>query len=308
MEVSERIRKNKPDISDSSVKTYTSVITNLAKKMGTEPKKLTSKKVLEFLKDTPPNKRKSLLASMIVYMGETKGNGVDDLRKVMMDDIASYNSSLKDQSKSEKDKDNWIEWGDVVKLFKERWKHDGKLFKKNQLSKNETRLLQELLLLAIYTLIPPRRSEDYCAFKLRDVDEDKDNYMDERGFVFNTYKTAKKYGKQIVKIPKRLRDMVEDLKGIEGWGDWLLRDTRGGHMTPSKLTSYLNGLFGKKVGSSMLRKSFLSNRYKNIPALRDIEQVSSDMGNSLNVALTNYVKKDEKKGKKGKEVEKEKED
>jgi hypothetical protein len=304
MEVAERIRKNKPDISDSSVKTYTSIITNLSKRMGVQPPQLlkSSKKVLDYLKDTPPNRRKGILAAVIVYHG-TSGGSVEDLRKVMMDDISAYNAELKDQNKTERDEDNWIEWPSVVSLFKERWKHDSKLLQKGHLTKTEARQLQELVLLAIYTLIPPRRSEDYCQFKLRDVDEEKDNFMDASGFVFNTYKTAKKYGKQTVKIPKRLRDMIEALKRREDWGDYLLRDTRGNKTTPSKLTQYLNGIFGKKVGSSLLRKSFLTHKYRNIPALKDIDQVGNDMGNSLGVQLSNYVKRDENKkekdGKKG---------
>jgi hypothetical protein len=292
MEIAERIRHNKPDIADSSVKTYASVINNLAKKMGKDVSWLTkhTKSVLTFLKDMKPSSRKTILASLIVYMG-TKGSGIEDLRKQMMDDISSYNADLKNQSRSDKDKENWIEWGDVLGLFKARWKHDSHLLTQAKLSKPDQTRLMELVLLAVYTLIPPRRSEDYCQFKLRDIDKEKDNYMDDSGFVFTTYKTAKKYGKQVVKIPKKLRQIITAVSNRDDWGDYLLKDTRGGRVTPAKLTAYMNHIFGKKVSSSLLRKSFLSTKYKNIPALKELDQVSSDMGNSLGVALTNYVKK-----------------
>ena len=57
----------------------------------------------------------------------------------------------------------------------------------------------------------------------------------------------------------------------------------------------LNKIFGKKVSSTLLRKSFLSSKYKNIPLLKDIEDTSNAMGNSLNIALTNYVKPTKRK-------------
>ena len=296
MDVAERIRKHKPDITQSSVKTYTSVITNLAKKMDKTPDYLLQnpKKVMEFLKDVAPQRRKTILASMIVFIGdkgETKGAGaIGDLREMMMNDITVYNDEQKKQNKSEKEEENWIDWADVVKIFKDKWKHDHHLLSKSSLTREEKKRLMDLLLMAVYTLIPPRRSEDFTEFKVYDVDEDADNYMGDKGFVFSKYKTSKKYGKQVVTIPKRLRTIVSAIEKRDDWGKYLLQDTYGNKLTSPKITTALNKIFGKRVSSTLLRKSFLSTKYKNIPLLEDIQETSNAMGNSLGVALSNYVK------------------
>ena len=52
-----------------------------------------------------------------------------------------------------------------------------------------------LLLMSGQGGLPPRRSLDYTAFKLDDISQ-KDNYMDGKYFVFNTFKTAKSAGQQ----------------------------------------------------------------------------------------------------------------
>ena len=53
--------------------------------------------------------------------------------------------------------------------------------------------LQNFVLLSVTSglFIPPRRSLDYCAFKLRGVDHEKDNYMEKRNFVFNSLQDCK---------------------------------------------------------------------------------------------------------------------
>jgi hypothetical protein len=56
--------------------------------------------------------------------------------------------------------------------------------------------------------IPPRRSLDYCEFKIKNIDREKDNYLDKNKLIFNRYKTAKTYGQQSVDIPVQLRNIL----------------------------------------------------------------------------------------------------
>ena len=55
------------------------------------------------------------------------------------------------------------------------------------------------------------------------------------------------------------------------------------------ITRLLNKIFGKSVGSSLLRNMYLSNKYSNI--VEDLKNDVKDMGTSLEVALNNYIKK-----------------
>jgi hypothetical protein len=52
--------------------------------------------------------------------------------------------------------------------------------------------------------ILPRRNLDWIAIKINNIDKEKDNYIDKKNFVFNTYKTAKYKGKQLIPIPEMI--------------------------------------------------------------------------------------------------------
>jgi hypothetical protein len=90
------------------------------------------------------------------------------------------------------------------------------LLKINTLNKAQFNLLQSFILLSLYVLIPPRRSTDYTAFKIRNFDtspQSTDNYMinlnrskkKNSSFIFNTYKNSHKMGRQIIPISKNFR-------------------------------------------------------------------------------------------------------
>ena len=55
------------------------------------------------------------------------------------------------------------------------------------------------------------------------------------------------------------------------------------------MTRILNTVFGKSIGSSMLRNMYLSNKYSNI--VEDLKKDTTDMGTSVDIALSTYIKK-----------------
>jgi len=56
------------------------------------------------------------------------------------------------------------------------------------------------------------------------------------------------------------------------------------------ITRLLNTVFGKSIGSSMLRNMYLSNKYSNI--VEDLKKDTKNMGTSVGVALSTYIKED----------------
>ncbi len=56
----------------------------------------------------------------------------------------------------------------------------------------------------------------------------------------------------------------------------------------------INAIFGgKKVGINNLRHQYLTDKYKDIPLLKEMEQTAYDMGKTNNIkGLLKYVKKD----------------
>ena len=59
----------------------------------------------------------------------------------------------------------------------------------------------------------------------------------------------------------------------------------------TQMTKILNSIFGGlKIGSSMLRNMYLTNKYSGM--MKELKNDVKDMSTSVNVALNNYIKKD----------------
>lgn len=109
--------------------------------------------------------------------------------------------------------------------------------------------------------IPPRRSLDYCEFKIKNINKDVDNYLDKNKLVFNRYKTAKTYGQQTIDIPIQLKNIITKWSKINPT-DYLLIDTNGNKLNSVKLNQRFNSIFGgKKIATNQMRHTFLSGKY-----------------------------------------------
>ena len=156
---------------------------------------------------------------------------------------------------------------------------------------------QDYLILSLYTLQPPRRSKDYIYMKVIDKYNEElskeFNYYDGYKFYFNIYKTRGKYGEVILEVSKELKKIIDTyIKNNKINNDeYLLTDKNNNNLTKNTntMTGILNRIFKDKVGSSMLRRSFLTNKYGN---LRDELQADTNaMSTSTEVANSNYIKK-----------------
>jgi hypothetical protein len=156
---------------------------------------------------------------------------------------------------------------------------------------------QEYLILSLYTLIPPRRNMDYQKMKyIKDFSPELSkefNYYNGEIFFFNAYKTRSKYELQQIKVPDELKQILDfhiksnDIK----FDDFILRDFKNGTELKrgNEMTLILNRIFKSKVGASMLRRSFLTNKYGNMSD--DLKNDTILMSTSVSVANSNYIKK-----------------
>jgi len=196
-------------------------------------------------------------------------------------DADKYNAEQRKQKKTDTQKENWISQEEVMNIYRQLEKDTRHLFSKASLSQNELQRLQDYVILSVYTLIPPRRLVDYTAFKLREVNPEVDNYMKGNTFVFNNYKTKNKYGKQDVKIPVRLRNIIQKWARKHS-NDYLLFSEKGTPLPQSRLTQKLNRIFGKNISVNMLRHIFISEKVLDaVPALQKLEGIAEDMGHSV---------------------------
>lgn len=292
--LNEKILEQRPNLSANTVKTYSSIIRNLYLKFvegDSIPKTIKTEtivdfynknpsKVLDKLKDVPFNKRKTVLAALVALLGKDS-NSAEQYRSQMIEDADKYNAEQRKQKKTDTQQENWISQDEVMNVYRQLEKDTKHLFSKPSLKMSELQQLQNYIILSVYTLIPPRRLMDYTSFKLRNVDQSKDNYLKGNTFVFNNYKTKNKYGKQEVKIPVKLRNIIQKWAKKHD-NDYLLFSEKGTPLAQSRLTQKLNKIFGKNISVNMLRHIFISDNVLDMqPALQKLEQVAEDMGHSV---------------------------
>jgi len=293
--IKEQIKINRPNLSTSSVSSYYSILKNLYKKLGGDEEEFEKElfyktdKILKHLEEMPPKKRKTILSALVIFVDDEKVKS--EYRKLMMDDIKV--SKEEDISQKRDESKDWIDWNDVITIYNALKKDTYYLMKSKsaELTPKEMNLLQDYVLLSLYVLIAPRRSMDYIELKHRNYNKEEDNYIDfnKNKIYFNKYKTSKYYKTQVVDLPRDLKNVLK--KWFEfNQSDFVLIDTKANKLNQVKLNQRLNKIFDMKISVNALRHSYLTNKYGNIPALKEMLNTAEDMGHSLDQAFE-YVKK-----------------
>jgi hypothetical protein len=293
----EEITKRKPSLSSASLKAYVSTLKNLYYKVfpknDFDIKKFSqTKTILDFLKDTARPKRKTILASLMNVCSEDK---CDEYRKLMMEDSMFSAIDQKKQEKSETQKDNWIEMNQVKDIVKSNEEYFMDFLKMKSPTGEQIQRAQNYIILMLTTGeggCPPRRSIDWTLMKWKNFSKENDNVYDGKNFIFNVYKTKKYNGTQSFAVPKPLKKILDKwITKIPESVDYLLFDSNLNPLSNVKLNQRLVKIFGgKKIGTSMLRHIFVTDKYKDIPALNDMLETSEKMAHNLEQHLE-YIKK-----------------
>jgi len=199
--------------------------------------------------------------TLIDYYGKQLSASINEARKIAFS-----------ATKTQRQEENWIDWEDVLKRYEKLNRYvEGVLEEDTKQEimrdKNEREKVARVMLLALYVLIPPRRTLDYFEMFVDDADDNRQkNYYDRETneFVFNNYKTAKHGGQDRIKVPDDLKSVLE--RHIEFYdikkGEKLLRLSSGKPPTSASwVGTNLNILFGKKISVSMLRNIYLTGKY-----------------------------------------------
>jgi hypothetical protein len=124
-----------------------------------------------------------------------------------------------------------------------------------------------------------------------DMSDDKFNYLDidKKQFTFNNYKTNGKYNSVIVNIEDELMKVISLYLSNHPEKSKLKNKTYNIHFLKSfynediiksqEITRLLNKIFGKSIGSLLLRNMYLSNKYSGI--IENLKKDTTDMGTSL---------------------------
>jgi integrase len=280
MDLKDYIAKKK-DLSEGSIKTYFYSLRALHKKVfGDKPIEIhdfDSEKVYDFVKEHNP---KVTVAALYFITDNPMYN------ELMKDNIKKQLAETAKQLKTEKQETNWLETDEINKIYDKLEKQVPHLYKAGDLQE-----VQQFILLSLLggKFIEPRRAKDYFDFKIKNIDKDKDNYLEKGILHFNSFKTAKSHGHETITVPKPLMTILR--KWIKtNPTDYLLFDRNGNQLTAVTVNQRLNKLFGKQASINMLRHTYLQGKFgDDIDKVKDIKQTFKNMGSSINM-FENYVK------------------
>lgn len=302
MNIIETLKINRPSLSESSLKTYNSILYNLHFGLYDDervPKMkdfLNSKLIINYLKDKPIGSRKTILSALYVL---TK---LDVYKNAMLDDIKEYREETDKQEKTETQAENWATKDQIDGLLNKyklkanrayKYLHDS-MYNKHEIDKPdgvELQHIQDYIILCLLSgeYIPPRRAKDYCDFRIK-CDSDNCNYLKGNKLYFRSYKGSDKKGLQIVPIPLTLKRILTKWFHVNP-SQYLLFDGNENQMTNVKLNQRLNKIFGQKIAINALRHTYLTNKHKD--TIGKMDSLSNDMklmGSSILQAKT-YIKK-----------------
>lgn len=282
--ISTHILKERPNLSANTVKTYTSVLSSLHKKVyGDATVKLENfndvGKIMKALQEKPPSTRKTTLSALYIL------TQIPDYREQMTADIKTYKDDVSKQEMNDKQKSAFKTQEEIKEKLESLKAEAEMLYKKPNKTSTDLNAIQNYIILALTSgvYISPRRSLDWVLMKTKtkDIDRTKDNYMDKGKFYFNVYKGSDKKGPQVIDIPKPLQAILKKWLSLQNY-DTLLFDVNGSQLNSVKLNQRLNRILGDGAAINVLRHSYLSTKFADtIDMNKKLNETMEAMGSSI---------------------------
>ena len=290
-------KRDKP-ISESSRKLYQR---NLEKLNDEKP--VTSlgfltdvSKIMQTISKYKPTTQRSFIISICTVLK----NNNEKLYQTYFEILSKMNSDLKVHvEKTDKQKDNWMGEDEITNIYSNLKKSVPKKIK----SKEDYDAVLKFMIMSLYVKQAPRRNTDYTLMRISsEMSEKKYNYLDlnNKKFIFNNYKTQGTYLSTVVDVPDDLMRVIlmyvkvhpesKKLKNKK-YNIHFLSTFYGENIEKSaSMTNILNKIFDKKIGSSMLRNMYLTNKYGSM--MKEMKGDVKSMATSVDTAMNNYIKQD----------------
>ncbi len=298
-DIKKTIQKARSNIKENSLNAYLSNIRKVFKEVFNNEIDIKHfnkfVKVKKYLESLTPSTRKNVMTAIMVLLKafNTKKATLNKYEKYFEGLINDYENNYDKQTKSEKENKNWITQEELQNKIKELEDKINK-YDMSKLKKSQEDIIQQHLLLLLYTEIPPMRN-DYAQMKVYHEKEVKgENYihLKKKVIILNKYKTSKTYGEKEIDIPDKIIKIIKRWIDITS-NEYLLINIRDRNpMTNNGLTKYLNKIFKpKKVSTTLLRKLYLSEKYPVVHDRKDMKKDAYIMGHSLDTQQGIYRKK-----------------
>lgn len=288
-DILEKIKSTRK-ITDSTLKLYGRNIKRLINESDSDNiDDFTADKTLNKLMSSSNSTLANYTATCLVVLGLDKTKNKNRIEQLNMK-LRELNNKVKNADDKAKD-DEIIKWDDIIKLA-DKLRNN---FFKIEMKPKEA---MDSLLLNFYSLFPPQRSEIFSNLIITNTKPtDKDNnYLFRKStniyyLIINKHKTVRSAGeiteqiidKQLIKMLNRYLKLYKT--------KYLFQYSDEKSLTPadiSKLLGQITNELGDKLGSSSMRHIYLSNKYSSV--MKDLENDTKQMGNSVGVAVSNYIK------------------
>jgi hypothetical protein len=299
--IKEQLKENRPNMTESTMKTYLSLLKSLYGKLQDDKNKnddvgfyLNNKQeILQYIESLQSDQsKKTILSALYVLTNDQEYNDIMRQYCKRVNDTYSKKEFKEERLKNlptQQDLDDI--YNKVLKGIK-------------QYPLSFDHWVQYLIVCVSNGMyINPRRLKDWTEMKLNNYDVNCDNYILVENkkwyFVFNQFKTAKytKEEDKKVLIPNELVKIIKQWKKIND-KDYFIFQKNGQKFTSSSLSKYFNNIYGDYIGADTLRSIFATNKLgKLINEKQQLEEQLNEeatkMGTSINALQTFYNKKKE---------------
>jgi len=305
----ETIKKSRPTIKDSTIKSYEANLNKLKKLFDTD--NYSFLKNIDEVMDKIGDKhfttiRNYLNAIIILLLALNHDDKYNDLIKEYQSKRDDLNKQYEDENAtgkiSEKQEKNFIPYEDLVKMIN-KMGDDLKGFKKKELSAKDKMLLQIYIIFQIHIRLPMRNDLSQMEAitkraynKLSIEDKKAKNYLVvEKGKMFmvlNKFKTSSKYEELKFDIPKDLERLLRSYLKINGMGV-MFKSSTGKALSRNQISQLLikyskKYTDGKSISTTILRKIILSHKFGDLK--KEQEEMSKITGHSVETMNKVYIK------------------
>lgn len=338
METIKKLRMNSTSIKDQSWKAYQRTIEQMALSLTGEEyvnnSFLDDRVAVSVYLDTLTAAKKRMALSVILILIspikydpiKTKEDNYIHYQKLLRQHGIESDTTVSKQEKSINQTENWVEWKSIIKIQKTKYQNwlKHKFHNLKTLNKDEMLFLQDIFILSLYTLIPPRRL-DYANMlmisrksynSLNGDTKEHNNYLvivgrNRKFFSFgkqaqknkNVDRNGIKQSVYVLDIPKQLNKILNifikfhtnPITDVVLTSNLLL-NTRGNAMSINGLSKCIMRIMkdafpDKRITATMLRTIYITSLLKNDTNLTIKQSNAEKMGNTVGVQEKYYSKK-----------------
>ena len=237
--------------------------------------------------DRSLNTKKLYYITLVSKLKDLNSPAFSDAFKAYKAKQDAYNRKAQDilenQVMDDRERALWIDWPDVIALRERMYPTIDSL-----------QAFQDYVILCLYTYLPPMRADFTPMVLVRDmadVPEGANALVIEprrMTFVFQEYKTASRYGRKEIKVPKPLEVVLRTWTEMMPT-ECLLSNLDGSPMDPRQLSAAVIRIFerhtGRKTGINILRHSFISHLRRGETPFREQKRIADLMGHSVGMGV-----------------------